>query len=273
MKLLAIGGCHTCGVGVDFQHGYVRRVALKLAQDHPHATVDYHAPLKLARLVPLLNRLADQLPDYDLILLQPAHFELVHTRFRHLFEPVDARPPADADVGYTVIIDHQARPATVHAFHQNLRHVGYDGLDVPPPASTWSDNLRRAVKLTIISQMHRRGWVARLNYIAQTMTPALAGLQSVRERVVLVSPMPVHDPFICHLRRLVCNDLLKQCERSGIAFVDSFAALHPHNSVLLPDGCHLNALGHAQLSEAILTQCQQTGRLHPRKPALMPVFP
>lgn len=272
MKLLAIGGCHTYGFGVNFDHGFVRQVALKLAQDHTEATIDYYAPLKLGRLKSLLHRLADQLPDYDLILLQPAHFELLHTRFRQLFEPVITPESADAEAGHTIMIDQQAKPVAVHVFHQNLRHVGNERVDVPPPTTRWADNLRNAIKQTVIRQAHQRGRVTRLNYITQVVADVLPQLQSVRNQVVFVSPMPGRDPFVCQLRRLVRDELRHQTERAGIAFVDSFAALHPHESVLLPDGCHLNSLGHAQLAEAVLSQCQQQGIIRSVERAPMTLF-
>ena len=272
MKLLAIGGCHTYGFGVSFEHGFVRQVALKLAQNHTDATIDYYAPLKLGRLKPLLHRLADQLPEYDLILVQPAHFELLHTRFQQLFEPVTTLETAATEAGHTFIIDQQAKPTAVHVFHQNLRQVGNEQIDGQPPANRWTDTLRSAIKQTIIKQTHRRGWVTRLNHIKQMMAEALPQLQPVRNQVILVSPMPGRDPFICQLRRLVRNELRHQTERAGIAFVDSFAALHQHESVLLPDGCHLNSLGHAQLAEAVLNQCQQQGLIRSAEQAPMTMF-
>ncbi|GAB3642372.1 SGNH/GDSL hydrolase family protein [Spirosoma arcticum] len=272
MKLLAIGGCHTYGFGVSFEHGFVRQVALRLAQDHTDATIDYYAPLKLGRLKPLLHRLADQLPEYDLILLQPAHFELLHTRFQQLFEPVATLEPADAEAGHTLVIDQQAKPAAVHVFHQNLRQVGNERVDSQPPANRWADNLRNGIKQAVIRQAHQRGWVTRLNYITQVMADVLPQLEPVRNRVVFVSPMPGRDPFVCQLRRLVRDELRHQTERAEIAFVDSFAALHPHESVLLPDGCHLNSLGHAQLAEAVLSQCQQQGLIRSVEQATMPML-
>ena len=272
MKLLAIGGCHTYGFGVSFEHGFVRQVALRLAQNHTDATIDYYAPLKLSRLKPLLHRLSDQLPDYDLILVQPAHFELLHTRFQQLFEPVATFEPTEAEAGHTLVIDQQAKPIAVHVFHQNLRQVGNERVDEQPPANRWTDNLRRTIKQMIIRRTHRRGWVTRLNYITQLMADVLPQLQPIQDRVILVSPMPGRDPFVCQLRRSVRDELRHQTERAGIAFVDSFAALHPHESVLLPDGCHLNSLGHAQLAEAVLNQCQQQGLIHSVEQTPMTMF-
>ena len=250
----------------------MRQVALKLAQDHTDATIDYYAPLKLCRLKSLLHRLADQLPEYDLILLQPAHFELLHTRFRQLFEPVATQVPADAEAGHTIMIDQQAKPVAVHVFHQNLRQVGNEQVDVRPPTNRWSDNLRSAIKQTVIRWAHQRGRVTRLNYITQLMTDVLPQLQPVRNQVVLVSPMPGRDPFVCQLRRLVRDQLRHQTERAGIAFVDSFTALHPHESALLPDGCHLNSLGHTQLADAVLSQWQQKNLIRSVEQAPMPLF-
>ena len=77
MKILVIGGCHSYGHGIVEGQGFVQRIVNRLEKEYGMVKVDYYTPFKMAKTVLLLNELKEKTRNYDLILLQLGHFELL----------------------------------------------------------------------------------------------------------------------------------------------------------------------------------------------------
>ncbi|GAB2584955.1 SGNH/GDSL hydrolase family protein [Spirosoma areae] len=259
MKLLVIGGCHTYGFGVDFGKGFVQQVAQELGKSTTEITLEYYAPAKMSRIGPLLAHLGTQLGEYDLILLQLGHYEVIHSYFRELFQPLPADQSLEVYAGH-IVLNHQTRPASVHWFHEKLKTADYVHQPYCEP-NGYVARLRRWGKQATLKLAHRFGRIERLAYMERMLTEMLMYLNPYRKRVILVTPMPVQDKLMNQLRRMASAMFVKQAQAADATVIDSFRSLNLLDSVLLPDGCHLNSFGHAQLTEAVLLACRHLNLL------------
>ncbi|AKD57562.1 SGNH/GDSL hydrolase family protein [Spirosoma radiotolerans] len=251
MRLLVIGGCHTYGFGIESGKGFVQQVASALGRTGQDLILDYYAPAKMSHIRPLLANLDAQLNQYDLIFLQPGHFEVIHTYFRELFQPLLVGSNTAVYEGHCVI-DHQSQPISVHVFHEKLLKDADKVFEPHYKPTGRRERLRRLGKQVILELAYRFGRIDRLTDMRQMLNDALTALSTCRSKVILITPMPVCDPFMNQLRRMASAIFIKEGEAAGVTVINSFSCLNLPDAVLLPDGCHLNSFGHAQLAKAIL---------------------
>jgi hypothetical protein len=233
MKLLVVGGCHTYGAGVPLDQSFINRLLACYARAGAVAEVDYYAPVKMSQIGPLLHSLRHRLVVYDMIVIQPGHFDLNYSRFVDLFAPVGPASPGKLPaLQDPAVLNPAADPI---AWLPALPFVGW----------------REQIKVLLIHTAARFGCLRRLNTLTRQLDTVLDELGPHRERTVLITPVPILNPAVNRLRQVAGRAFEQVTNRYAVAVLNPFDVLPPGVDLWLPDACHLNVAGHQLLANAL----------------------
>ncbi len=249
-RVLVAGSCHTYAYGIPFERGFVQRTLANIDRVEQPVRADYYTPLKINQFVRLIQRDPALLDNYDLIVLQFGHFELLSRSFGHLFQ-TDTGVNAGIYGAYNAIMDVQTTPSDVNSMHTRL----------PNKCGPIADN-RRANGSQSVGQ-HLRAWLAAtcvygipfpyLRQVARQWHALLDLLAEHRDRIVLVSPLPTADPITNSLRAWGRRWLRREAGRRYLSIIDPAKELRTDGACLLADGFHLNSRGHFLVYQALRT--------------------
>jgi hypothetical protein len=241
MKILAIGGCHTYGYGVPEGESFTERLAQTLRETGETVEVDFLAPVKMKKLARVLQNPTFSLDAYDLILLQLGHFELLNQEsFWNYFredEPVNPRLYG----AFTETFDRQLRPQSVAHLRGGV--LGRRFSKYLTPGST-RPNPREWAKRAVLRTLAPFHEIGRLRVVRGYLRQILQALAPVRERVLVLTPLPSMNPLINVLREQGGRVFTEECQRQNVCVLDVFATLEGQAHFFTADGIHLNELGH-----------------------------
>lgn len=245
MKILAMGGCHTYGYGVPEGESFTERLAQELGQEGEGAEVDFLAPLKMTNLAHLLAAPAFDLGEYDLILLQLGHFELLNQEpFKNFFRntgPVNARLYGASAQTF----DRQQRPQPVAHLRGGVLGKRFSKDLVPPvPGREWRERAKCAL-LEAVGPFHE---IQRLRFVRLCLRDILERLAPYRRQVLVLTPLPSMNRLVNTLRRQAGRVFRQECQRQNVCVLDVFATIEWQPYFFTTDGVHLNELGHHLLA-------------------------
>lgn len=241
LRVLVIGGCHTYGYGIEYGHGFVQRMITDWERSGLNVNVDYFAPTKIRKAVQLLSQHPELPSQYDLILLQLGHFELMARSFLSLFSRnTDYN---NAMYGkFSEVIDKQLEPTDVLHLHSLLP----DKDDCLRKKSltelkfhVWS--WAKSIFLRIYSSVKKPTY---LEEVEEQLKQVSFLLKKYASRVVFISPFPTADPLTNHLRQWGGLQVKREAEEQGFGVLDLYELLSRNPDCLLADGAHLNEMGH-----------------------------
>ena len=223
-KLLILGGDHVYGYGVGIGQSFVEQLARRLSREGLSLNVECHAPMSLAAISGLLPRLA--LQQYDLIVLQPGHYELQRpVSVRTLFSPKTQQAIGN---GQAMGVPQCQQPLSlVKRISDTVKLVG----------------LRLIAGLT---------GLPRLQQTRHELRTVLDELQPCGHNVVLVTPFPHQDAISGWLRQKGRRLFLEEGYRAFMPVFDAYSLLDVGDVCFLPNNqSHLNALGHELVGSAL----------------------
>jgi hypothetical protein len=263
MKILIIGNCQVYGCGLTDEEGFVEQFIKKIVRNHFFKVqVTTFVAVSLKESVELLMTLEPQLYTYDLIILQLANDELVMTEsFRTILQKDKRHFLAPKDQCYHGLKTYA--PSDINYFRTALA----DKCGMQYVEANKFANLFTFSMLKILYQV---GALTRLSDINRQWKVILQLLMSVRSKVVVVSPLPSLNRHT-QLLRVAGNQLvLDTCQEMEFTAIDSLNLLETHPYFFLPDGNHLNVLGHKMLANRLF-QLYSKGKMVDR-PSFMYQF-
>lgn len=244
MKILIIGNCQVYGCGLTNEEGFVEQFVKKIARSHffkVQVTCFVTASLKEA--VELLLTLEPQLYKYDSIILQLANDELMLGDSLKTIIQKEMTP----FVSYRDTCFHGLKTycaSDINYFRTSLA----DKCGMKSPTKSV---IPAFLSYQLLTATNALGVLGRMNFVARQWKVILQLLTSVRTKVVVVTPFPSLSKTNHLLRMLGSQLIVDACDTMGFTYVDSLNLLEKHPYFFLPDGNHLNVLGHKMLANRL----------------------
>lgn len=238
MTILVVGGCQIYGYGLTLQQRSFIDYFLKQLEGAGHCPqVTSYVFLPLADVRETLAHL--DLSQFDLLIIQPAHYYLQHpSTFWKLFRTPASKKPTDAGPGL--------QSSDLDA----LRSQPTLPLDRTPVS--WVKKTKRVLKRMLLDIAKPMGLVKQLLYVQQELAALLEQLQDHRQRIIVLTPTPHREIVSQWLRKQGRNLVMLNCTRLGITVLDTHSVIRPQDDVYIPDDpSHFNALGHELLGRAL----------------------
>ena len=243
MNVLLIGGCHLYGYGLTSQQpSFVDQFVSQLRKlgHSPQLTSYVCLPLTTTGL--MLAQL--ELHTYDLIVVQPAHYDLQHpASFWHLFTSTKQRQASQGSA--------PRQPADLTALRSQLTNSS------GPIEMGAVKHLKNLVKHLFLIGGSQLGLLNHVLHVEHELRALLTQLQGYRDRVLVLTPMPHRESVSHWLRQRGRRFVIKESHRQGLFVIDTHGILRPEQALYLPnDAGHLNARGHQLLGEALFASYQ-----------------
>ncbi|QDK78866.1 SGNH/GDSL hydrolase family protein [Spirosoma sp. KCTC 42546] len=264
MTILVIGGCQVYGYGLtDKESSFLDQFVYQLSEQGYHPEVTSYVFLPLADIRETLTHL--DLSQFDLLLIQPAHYYLQHPpTFWKLFKTPPQKVPAHAGAGL--------RMTDLDA----LRNLPLLPLERTP--ASWVKRTKSVLKCLLLTLGNQAGLVKQLLYVQQELTALLKQLQIHRQKVFLLTPTPHRELVSQWLRKQGRSLVIHEGHRWGITVLDTHSIIKPQEEFYISDDpSHLNAIGHELMGRALfacynakrnrLSDVEQSVELQP-KPAM-----
>ncbi|MFC0186483.1 hypothetical protein SAMN04515674_106127 [Pseudarcicella hirudinis] len=274
MKILVIGGCHSYGYGIAAGQGFVQRIVNRLEKEYGMVKVDYYTPFKMAKTVLLLNELKEKTRNYDLILLQLGHFELLQAdSFKSLIASKNRDFNQRVYGTYDQEIELQNKPTDLTQFLTQ----GFDQVS-SKRENRFTSGLKKMrgksidlLKFSILKTLNLFMELPRIQFVRINLTLILDSLYQVRDKVLLLTPFPIRERTSNFLRKEGQKIFLEEGLKRGFNVIDSFEIISGNKeNCFLEDGCHLNARGHRAIFKEIMEnfdfyETENTNLLNVRK--------
>ena len=228
MNVLIIGGCHVANYGLQPQLGFVQQWInqIEINLDEP-VNVTSLSMVKLSHIGTILTQYQPQLEQANFIVLQLGHYELSwRKRFSELFQ-------AESKV-------RQNENTSQEAYRRKT-------LDRPTELapSPLNERLKNRLKASLLTAYQRiHGPIPYLAQFSDQLTNAFNELRYYRSKVVILTPFPTFNEVDQWLRRAAYPLICRQAQQAGFALIDTFDVVPRRKAFFLPDGIHLNQLGH-----------------------------
>lgn len=244
MKVLIIGNCQVYGCGLTNEEGFVEQFVKKIVRSHFFKVqVTCFVTISLKEAVELLLTLEPQLYKYDSIILQLANDELMLVDSLKTIIQKEMTPFVSyRDTCFHGLKTHCA--SDINYFRMSLADkCGMKSLAHLVLPSFMSYHLLKATNAL--------GILGRINVVARQWNVILQLLMSVRTKVVVLAPFPSLHKTNHLLRMLGSQSMLDACDKMGFTTIDTLNLLEKHPYFFLPDGNHLNVLGHKMLANCL----------------------
>lgn len=187
------------------------------------------------------------LAQFDLLIIQPAHYYLQHPpTFWKLFKTPARKAPTYAGPGL--------KTPELEA----LRSQPPLPLDnTPAGLGKQTKNVLKRLLLTVGNQA---GLVKQLFYVQQELAALLEQLQGHCQKIFLLTPTPHRELVSQWLRKQGRTLVINEGNRWGMTVLDTHEFIRPQEEFYIPnDPSHLNAIGHELLGQALFA-CYEAKR-------------
>ncbi len=228
-NVLVLGSRHVYGQGVADGESFVAQLSRRLCREGLSLSVECHAPVSMDSMAALLPRLP--LRQYDLIVLQAGHEELLHTTA--IGALLSGKPPSPVWCEPTVDGTETGRRPTAR------------GID-------WLGYMSTMLDLTLLRAVAAIVGIPRLQQTRRALRTILDSLQPYGHNVVLLTPFPHQDAVSGWLRKQGRAMFLEEGSRAFMPVFDAHALLNMGDVCFLTDNsARLNAVGHEVLGSAL----------------------
>ncbi len=238
---MVMGGCHTYGYGIPLGNGFVQRMVNDWERLGIGVKVDYFAPAKCRKVAELLQDHPELPKNYDLILLQLGHFELMARSFKSLFNS-----NTDYNNGMygklSEVIDRQSVPVDIKMLHTVLPdHEEWMKKKSLPELKHHFWSLLKSTFVRIYGRVREPSY---LRQVKRQLLLISSSLEVHRGRVLFIEPFPTADPLTNRLRKWGSKLIRQEADRQGFGVLKVYDLLNRNPDCLLSDGAHLNDVGH-----------------------------
>ncbi|MVM35733.1 hypothetical protein GO755_37305 [Spirosoma sp. HMF4905] len=238
MNILVIGGCQIYGYGLtNKENSFIDQFVYQLEELGLHPQVTSYVFLPLADIRETLMHL--DLSQFDLIIIQPAHYYLQHPpTFWKLFKMPTRKVPKYAGTGLK----------TVEL--EALRSQSPLPLDSTPAGLV--KQTKNVLKRLLLSLGNQAGLVKQLLYVQHELAALLNQLQMHNQKVILLTPTPHRESISQWLRRQGRAIVINEGKRCGMTVLDTHLFIRPTGEFYLTDDpSHLNSIGHELLGRVL----------------------
>ncbi len=259
MRILAIGGYPILGYGVPHKKGFMEVFAESLNKlEQASVKVDYYVHFSMENTIEFLLNIGQQIHRYDLIIIQLGNSELLAT------DGIIQLKKAEKQVfneNRLLLEQLYVNTTEVADNISSLREIYKPSSNKPPKAGV--HQLQWYFKRAIVKQLYKFGKLGRLKYYRRLQKVILSLLMPVKEHCIIVSPFPCINPCHNYLRDLGRTITQEACSEQAFHYLPSENFIEQHPYFFLPDGLHINALGHRVLASQLLKFYRQEIRKHP----------
>lgn len=227
MKLLIIGDRHIGGYGLAAgQLSFVGHFVRQISQTGRSVSVEAYVQATLSASYATLCQLP--LEQYDLIVVQTGQGCLDHPAgFGGLLAATSDEAP---DLSGQLVLPPHLMP-----------------LPASVPTGVWSSLAR----LTLLRTLAGLSLLPRVQTVRRELRALLSLLHPYRHKVLLLSPFPQCGRVERWLRQKGRDVLLTEGLRRSFSLFDTDRVIQPREEYFLPDGLHLNAIGHELVGRSL----------------------